>query len=285
MELLPRRARAARQALRHAEAGRHGARDLPGTSSTWGHGIDETSGLDYPSLLGDALRERMPEVPIEVVNAGVSGASTAAPAHLPARGAAGLRAGHSSSFSLSYNDATFLTRFGRAGLDRDAGPSRARTSAGSTGSSRRTTWTAGWTRPCASRRRCRTSAATAWRPGVRRWAAGRAGDRFERALHDVTDLLQSRGIGVVLVKEAQRGNEPRDWKPELYAAIDRNRREPTARASSIPSPRWRRRAANAVFMDPVHLTPRGNRAQAGAIAPVVQELIAQRRGATTQGGR
>jgi lysophospholipase L1-like esterase len=254
-----------------------------GTSSTWGHGIDETSGLDYPSLLGDALRERMPDVPIEVVNAGVSGASTPRLLTFLREVLLGFEP-DIVVFSLSYNDATFLTRFDEQGwietlsepgahvgwLDRlvaahdlDRGLDEA-------------------VRFEAALPHFGGDSLAAWRAAV--GDGPTPVDRFERALHDVTDLLQSRGIGVVLVKEAQRGNEPRDWKPELYAAIDRIGESHGARVVD-PKPALEAAGGNAVFMDPVHLTPRGNRAQAGAIAPVVQELIAQRRGATTQAGR
>ena len=248
-----------------------------GTSSTWGHGIDETSGLDYPSLLGDALRERMPGVPIEVVNAGVSGASTPRLLSFLREVLLGFEP-DIVVFSLSYNDATFLTRFDEQGWIETLSEPGAHV---------------GWldrllaardmdrglgdaARFQAARARFGGDSLAAWRAAV--GDGPTPADRFERALHDVTDLLQSRGIAVVLVKEAQRGDEPRDWKPELYAAIDRIGESHGARVVD-PKPALEAAGGNSVFMDPVHLTPRGNRAQAGAIAPVVAELIAQRRGA------
>ena len=248
-----------------------------GTSSTWGHGIDETSGLDYPSLLGDALRGRLPDVPIEVVNAGVSGASTPRLLFFLREVLLGFEP-DVVVFSLSYNDATFLTRFDEQGwletlsdpgahvgwIDRLAAARDMDRGLG------------GAARFEAARARFGTDSLAAWRAAVGDGPTPL--DRFERALHDIADLLQERGIPLVLVKEAQRGDEPRYWKPEFYAAIDRIAESHGARVVD-PKPALEAAGGAAVFMDPVHLTPRGNRAQAGAIAPVVEELIAQRRGA------
>ena len=273
----------------HALRGKHFAVPKPegtvrviclGTSSTWGHGIDETSGLDYPSLLGDALRERMPGVPIEVVNAGVSGASTPRLLYFLREVLLGFEP-DVVVFSLSYNDATFLTRFDEQGwlemlsepgahvgwLDRLVA---AREMAGGLGEAARFQ---------AARARFGGDSLAAWRAAV--GDGPTPVDRFERALHDVTDLLQSRGIATVLVKEAQRGDEPRDWKPEFYAAIDRVAEGHGARVVD-PKPALEAAGGDAVFMDPVHLVPRGNRAQAGAIAPVVQALIQERLGAAAR---
>jgi len=94
----------------------------------------------------------------------------------------------------------------------------------------------------------------------------------------VADLLQSRGIALVLVKEAQRGDEPRLWKPELYGAIDRLGAEYGA---PVVDPKLALEAAGGatMFMDQVHMNPRGNRVQAMAIAPVVESAIRARTGA------
>ena len=246
-----------------------------GTSSTWGHGIEESSGLDYPSILGDLLRERLPGVPLEAVNAGVSGASTPRLLYFLREVLLDLEP-DLVVLSVSYNDATFLTRFDeQAWLERLSAPGAG----------------VGLLERLAAARDADRGLERAARFEARRTPSGGDSlaawhaavgdgptplDRFERALHDVADLLQGAGIPLVLVKEAQRGDEHRAWKAEFYAVIDRIAEGHGARVVD-PKPALDAAGGAALFIDPVHLNPRGNRVQAGAIAPVVEELVRARR--------
>jgi lysophospholipase L1-like esterase len=269
----------------HALRGRHFALPKPagtlrvvclGTSSTWGHGIEESSGLDYPSVLGGLLRQRLPGVPIEVVNAGVSGASTPRLLLFLREALLDLEP-DLVVFSLSYNDATFLTRFDeQAWLERlsapgaDVGPlDRLRCARDMERGLEQAA------RFEALRPRFGDDSLAAWRAAVGDGPTPL--DRFERALHDIVDLLQERAIPLVLVKEAQRGDEPRAWKAEFYAAIERIGGEHGA-AVVDPKPALDAAGGPSMFMDPVHLVPRGNRVQAGAIAPAVEALLRARDG-------
>jgi lysophospholipase L1-like esterase len=248
-----------------------------GTSSTWGHGIAEGSGLDYPSQLGELLRERLPEVPIEVVNAGVSSQSTSRLLRL-LRDALLEFEPDVVVFSLSYNDAFFLTQFDESRwLSRFEGPDA------DIGLLDRLAlvWESErgldqFARFEALRSRYGTDSLAAWRAAVPGDGPTPI-DRFELGLAAVAELLQSRGIALVLVKEAQRGDEPRHWKPELYAAIDRIGAE-LGLPVVDPKPALEAAGGATMFMDAVHMNPRGNRVQAGAITPVVEELIRARAG-------
>jgi lysophospholipase L1-like esterase len=267
----------------HALRGKHYAIPKPqgtlrviclGTSSTWGHGIDEASGLDYPSILGALLSQRLPDQPLEVINAGVS-------SHTTPRLLRFLREvllefePDVVVFSLSYNDAfllnqfdehRWLTRFEQPDADigwfdklalaweSERGLDQAR-------------------RFEAQRERFGRDSLAAWRAAV--GDGPTPVDRFETVLRAVADLLQSRGIALVLVKEAQRGDEPRLWKPELYAAIDRLGAEYGAPVVD-PKPALEAAGGATMFMDQVHMNPRGNRVQAMAIAPVVESAIRSR---------
>jgi len=271
----------------HAFRGRHFAIPKPpgtvrvmclGTSSTWGHGIDEASGLDYPTLLGGMLRERLPELPIEVMNAGVSGAST--PRLLRFLREALLDFDPDIVvFSLSFNDAVFLTRFDEHGwLTRLEEPGV------HVGPIERLEAARDLDRGLARSGRFEALRPRFGEDSLAAWHAAVPGDgptpldRFEQSLRAVADLLQSRGIALVLVKEAQRGDESRPWKREFYDAIERIGAEHGAPVVD-PKPALDAAGGAAVFMDAVHLIPRGNRAQAGAIAPVVEGLIRERTGA------
>lgn len=270
----------------HALRGKHFAIPKPkgtvrviclGTSSTWGHGLDDASGLDYPALLGDLLRKRLPEVPIDVVNAGVSGAST--PRLLRFLDEALLEFEPDIVvLSLSFNDAVFLMRF-----DEQRWLSRFEEPDADIGWADRLRVAWELDRSLVQAARFEALRPSFGDDSLAAWRAAVPGDgptpldRFELSLRAVVDLLQSRGIGLVLVKEAQRGDEPRFWKPEFYAGIERIAAEHGAPVVD-PKPALEAAGGAAVFIDPVHLNPRGNRVQAGEIAKVVEGMIRARRG-------
>jgi lysophospholipase L1-like esterase len=252
-----------------------------GSSSTWGHAISDSSGLDWPSLLEKRLREQGARLPVEVINSGVSGATSGR--LLAVLRDIGLQF-HPDlvTISLYYNDSYALSRvdeqpyfqrivepdYAHGLLDR-VQLIRERQAGGRTLQRLLATLPGG-------AGDCSTAWTTLGGP------LPPPPERFEGNLAALVGLLRERGVAVVLVKEPVRGDKDRLWKREFYAAIDRVGAEFGAMVVD-PSPALQAAGGAQLFVDDVHPSPRGNQVMATVLAPVVEQLLLARQAARMTG--
>jgi lysophospholipase L1-like esterase len=100
-------------------------------------------------------------------------------------------------------------------------------------------------------------------------------ERFEEMLLRFADFAARHGLGLVLVKEPLQDDQPKLWKDEFYAVIDGVGQ---ARDLPVVDPRAALEAASRsrLFLDEIHLTPRGHAVMAARLAPVVAAELRRR---------
>ncbi len=241
-----------------------------GTSSTWGAGTPETSGLDWPTVMESGL-----PVGTEVINGGVRGSNALL-----------LSVLHEEVFArfdpdvvvvtLFHNDAVGLPQFDAPALlarllEAEAFGSVARFLA-------RREIAAG----VAANRRFLER----WAPGddaVALWRdeAGALGERtpperFEAAFDRLLRRAVADGARPVLVKEPVFADAPSVWRAEFDAVIDRLGARYDAPVVD-PTPRLAREGGRVLFIDHVHPSPRGHRLMAEIVAPAVAGELARGR--------
>jgi lysophospholipase L1-like esterase len=246
-----------------------------GGSSTWGFRLPEDSGADWPTQLQSVLTAR--DVGnVEVLNGAWSGA-TGDRLYRFFRDVLLEFEPDVVVLNLYYNDAWALSQ----GTEEEY---YARTTAD--GYSRG--WLDAWRDPrevAAGRADLRRlMAATApnvgglagrttqavWdevAPG-RRSPAERYGSMLERFAR----LTAREGLPLILVKEPMRDDQESLWKVEFHAVMDAIAAE---HGLTVVDPRDALRAASdgRLFLDEIHLTPRGHAVLAEAVAPAVQDAL------------
>lgn len=244
-----------------------------GTSSTWGHGIDESTGLDYPTQVERILRER--GLTVEVVNAGIRASnSTRArfffeehllPAFDPDIVTASFFLNESTHIS-QFDEPAFFARAQREDFENTFFTRHAlRAEIGR-----------GATRFVELSRRVREDkhdATVVWRE-----LAGDTpspADRFAQNMRALVDLGRTHDFDVVLMKEPLRGDPPWLWKAEFQAAIDTI--GATSGATVVdPTPALRAAGGPSLFLDLVHPNADGHAVVARQIADAIEPLVRRR---------
>jgi lysophospholipase L1-like esterase len=249
-----------------------------GTSSTWGHGIEPSTGLDYPTVLEGLLAERLPGQRIEVINGAVRDSTVA---RLLRVFRESLLAFHPEIVTLSvyYNDSAwltqvdeeaFLTRIGRPGYEH-TWVERVRELLRRKNSKRvmNHIWK--------SLDEKQGDSLGSWREVVTDPEVSSPPARFEAGLRAFAELGREHRFQLVLIKEPIRGDPPRIWRDEFRAVMDRLGEE---YGLSVVDPNEALAAAGgrSLFMDEIHPLPEGHRVMAEVLAPVIEDLIRRRAG-------
>jgi lysophospholipase L1-like esterase len=245
-----------------------------GSSSTWGHGLDEDGGLDYPTVLGGLLRERVPGVAIEALNGAIPGTSSAR--HLRFFRECLLAYGPDVvTLCFTFNDshnATYLDE--HPYLDAIASPDYEHDTA-----ARREAAEAA---DAGNRKLKRLLAAFAAQgpPTAPLWDAidddphaRPPPERFLSTLRAWARLCAERGIALVLIKEPLRNDRPLPWKEEFRAAIDAVAAEYSLPVVDPTPALLAEERAGTMFMDDVHPTPAGHAVIAREVADAVEALV------------
>ena len=245
-----------------------------GSSSTWGHGVPEESGLDYPTVVGSLLRERVPGVPIEALNGAVPGSSSARLLRvfredLLAYGPDVV------TLCFSFNDSQHVTQLDEDPyLDEIASPGYVQDAAAQRAGAERSL------QGKLKLNRLLAAFAEKGPPTAPLWAAieddPRARtppERFAANLRAWARLCAQRGVALVLVKEPVRDDMPLLWKEEFRAAIDA-----VAAEFGLPvvDPTPALLAAGPgteLFLDDVHPTPAGHAVIARELAVVLAPIV------------
>lgn len=241
-----------------------------GTSSTWGHGIDESTGLDYPTQVERLLRER--GLTVEVINAGIRASnSTRAryffeehllPAFEPDIVTASFFLNESTHIS-QFDEPAFFERAQRQDFENTFLTRHALRAEIGRGAQRFATL---------SRivREEKRDATTVWHE-----LAGDVptpADRFAQNMRRLVDLGRTHHFAVVLMKEPLRGDPPWLWKPEFHAAIDAIGAQ-TRSAVVDPTPALNAAGGRTLFLDLVHPTAEGHAIVARELAAALEPLV------------
>lgn len=240
-----------------------------GTSSTFGYGTRDA----YGALLGERLAKDpagAPVAPVEVLIGAYPGSSGIRQFHFLEQ--VGLQfAPDIVCLSLYYNDAPGLTQFDEpAYLERIRAPEYRRSlfddlrvrRAITAGEPRFTAMNIAYCKD--------PTKSPTWDPA---WGEEPA-RIFEGVLRRFGALSREQGFRLVLIKEPVRGNGPRLWKPEFYAAMERVGQEFGAVVVD-PSPALQRAGGASLFMDEVHPFGSGHAVMADVLEPILREELRQ----------
>ncbi len=253
-----------------------------GSSSTWGAGTEDGSGLDYPSVLERLLLERNPGTKIEVINAGVSGSYSSLLVPFLQEVLAGF-APDVVTVSLGFNDSGHLPQFDTERfLERVTSQSftfdfleRVKARVEISSAARR------HERELASFGSGDADLLAAWRARQPDPNARSPVERFASSLEAMARLGRDHGFSLVLIKEPTQ-LAPRNWLPLFHQAMES---AGAARGIEVvdPGPALQGRGGAKLFMDAVHLVPQGHRVMAEILLPVVQAEIDRVRERDTAG--
>jgi lysophospholipase L1-like esterase len=254
-----------------------------GTSTTWGYGLDEAQQTDFPSMLQALLNQQPGGQRVEVINAGVRGWTAPRMRRLFEEVVAEFEP-DVVTLSLYYNDAIHATvedeeawltlrtqpEFESDWTDCFRGIVELRT---------------GTRRLAHLQERLRidrVDSRTAWLALDLPRAEPTPPERFERSLRQLAAAVRSTGASLVLAKEPVSGRSPSPWREEIYAVIDQVGAEAEVPVVELAAALQAGGGA-ALYMDDIHLLPNGNRIVASQLAPVIQELLAQKSRGETGG--
>lgn len=244
-----------------------------GGSSTWGHGIPESSGQDYPTLLEQRLNAGRSQGPVEVINAAVKGSSGPRLLRLLEESLLAFKP-RIVTLSLYYNDShylskvdeeAYLTRVSAPGFERDALDHLRELL-----HRRRKERIVGqlWQR----HNQGQHDTLQAWKEIVGERETTSPPERFETALRGFAELGRQHDFQLVLIKEPIRGNPDRIWRDEFRAAMDRVGADYDL---TVVDPEEAIAAAGGseLFMDEVHPLASGHRVMAELLLPTIEALI------------
>ena len=238
-----------------------------GSSSTWGAGIPEASGLDWPTLLEAHLQPGT-----EVINGGIRGSNATLLSVFYEEVLSNFNP-DVVVVSLFHNDALELAQF-----DAPAMLERLTDDGAAFGAVSRFLLRREIDAGSRANRRFMSSfvrgddPVLAWQGGVGGPGVRSPPDRFLAALERLLKRVTAGGARLVLVKEAVFHEEPMIWRRSFDSVIDQLGEKYAARVVD-PTPELTRRGGRDLFMDHVHLLPRGNREMARILGPVVREEI------------
>jgi lysophospholipase L1-like esterase len=244
-----------------------------GTSSTWGHGIDESTGLDYPTQVERILRER--GLAVEVINAGIRASnSTRArfffeehllPAFAPDIVTASFFLNESTHIS-QFDEPAFFARAQREDFENTFFTRHALRAEIGRGATR-------FIELSRAVREDKRDATVVWRE-----LAGDTpspADRFAQNMRALVDLGRTHDFDVVLMKEPLRGDPPWLWKAEFHAALDAI--GTTGGATVVdPTPQLRAAGGPNLFLDLVHPNADGHAVVARRLADALEPLVRAR---------
>lgn len=244
-----------------------------GGSSTWGHGIQEASGQDYPTTLERLLNDGHPTPRFEVINGAVKGCSGPRLLRILRESLIEFRPAIV-TLSLYYNDSHYLNQVDEEEyLARISAPDyehglfeRARELI----YKRRQERIVGhlWS----TQNEWEGNTLGAWNERVRDPEITSPPERFEASLRGFAELGRQEGFELVLIQEPIRGNPQRIWRDEFRAAMERVGAD---YGLTVVSPEEELAAAGGakLFMDDVHPLPAGHRVMAEALVPVIEEIV------------
>ncbi|MBK6942864.1 MAG: SGNH/GDSL hydrolase family protein [Planctomycetes bacterium] len=244
-----------------------------GTSSTWGHGIDESTGLDYPTQVERILRER--GLAVEVINAGIRASnSTRArfvfeehllPAFDPDIVTASFFLNESTHIS-QFDEPAFFARAQRPDFENTFLTRHAVRAQIGRGAKR-------FVELGRRVREDKHDATSVWRE-----LAGDTpspAERFAQNMRAIVEFGRTHDFDVVLMKEPLRGDPPWLWKPEFHAAIDAI--GASANATVVdPTPALRAAGGPSLFLDLVHPNADGHAVVARQVADAIEPLVRAR---------
>jgi lysophospholipase L1-like esterase len=247
-----------------------------GTSSTWGHGIEVSTGLDYPTVLEGLLEERMPGQEVEVINGAVRGSTVARL----------LRVFRESlltfqpdvvTLSVYFNDAAYATSVDEdAYLTRISRPDYEHTFLERVKelmrNKRNTRVTNHMYRSMEEKQ---GDSIGSWREVVDDPDVRSPPEHFEACIRAFAELGREHDFDLVLIKEAVADDPDRLWSDEFRAVMDRLGEEYDL-AVVDPSGPLRAAGGRKLFMDDIHPLPDGHRVMAEVLAPVIEGLIRER---------
>jgi len=247
-----------------------------GTSSTWGHGVEVSTGLDYPTVLEGLLEQRIPGQQVEVINGAVRGSTVARL----------LRVFRESlltfqpdvvTLSVYFNDAAYATSVDEdAYLTRISQPDYEHTlleRARELLSNRRNTritnhvWRSMHTK--------HGDSIGSWREVVDDPDLRSPPEHFEACIRAFAELGREHGFDLVLIQEAVADEPDRIWSDEFRAVMDRLGAEYDL-AVVDPAGALQAAGGRKLFMDDVHPLPDGHRVMAEVLVPVIERLIRER---------
>lgn len=247
-----------------------------GGSSTWGHGIEESTGLDYPTVLEGLLAERLPGRQVEVINGAVRGSTIARLLRIFRESLLTFRP-QIVTLSAYYNDSHHLTQIDEeAVLRRISRPDYEHTAIDRV-------------REVLRRNRSRsvinhlwksmgendTDSLASWREVVTDPEVSSPPERFEAGIRAFAELGREQGFHLVLIKEPIRGNPQRIWRDEFRAVMDRLGEEYDLLVVD-PEQALAAAGGRSLFMDEIHPLPEGCRVMAEVLAPLIEGLIRER---------
>jgi len=247
-----------------------------GTSSTWGHGIEESTGLDYPTVLEGLLSERMPGQAVEVINGAVRGSTVARLLRIFRESLLAFQP-DIVTLSVYYNDSVYLTQ-----VDEEAYLTRISEPGYEHG--RKERFGEFMQRKRSQRiedhiwqqmKSERGDSIGSWNEIVTDPAVSSPPERFEAGIRALAELARERGFELVLIQEPIRGNVARIWRDEFRAVMDRLGEEYGLHVVD-PAPALADGGGRKLFMDEVHPLPDGHRVMAEVLAPVIERLIQER---------
>lgn len=246
-----------------------------GSSSTWGHGLPEGSGLAWPARLEGLLREALPGRRVEVVNGAVRGSTTGRMQFVLEEVLLELEPdlvvacfGYNDAGSITVADErAWLETFSEVGYDHDLLARLERQHERERGERL-------LARVWAHHERLGRNTDEAWER-VAPEDAESPRVRYERNLRALVSASRQAGADVLLVPEAVADDGRRLWR-RAFAEVMRTVAASSAAVISDPAPALQEQGGPALFLDEVHLRPEGHAAQARALLPAVLELLRAR---------
>jgi lysophospholipase L1-like esterase len=250
-----------------------------GSSSTWGHGIDEALPLDYPSVLQELLAEQLPGTPVEVLNAGVRDATSARLLRFLREVLLDFQP-DVVTVSLTYNDSIYVSQFDEERyLQRITSPDFSNGWLEHWQLQRELTRGKELTRDFVARVRAKgqdtEDGEALWHSLGADPAERTPPQRFGENLRAMAELLAAQGVDLVLIQEPLRGGLPAPWVREFHAVIAEVGEEFSVPVVN-PTPALQAAGGGTLFMDAVHPLPAGHAVIAAELLPVVEELFRER---------
>ncbi len=247
-----------------------------GSSSTWGHGLPENSGLDWPAQLQKRLNAQGEDGDVQVINGAIRGSTSGRMLFFLEEVLLQWRPdvivadfGYNDSGSLSIlDDYAWLQKF--ASETYDHGPLRKLDMWW-----RRTQGEALLAQLWRAEHEVDGETGKSWKhlaKGLGRLSPAQA---FERNLRTMAELASSVGADLILVKEPIREDASHLWKKDFSRVMDKVGRDLHLTVVT-PGPTMATQGGARDFMDLVHLLPAGHRALATILEPEVTRVLSER---------
>ena len=247
-----------------------------GSSSTWGHGLPENSGLDWPAQLQKRLNAPGATDDVQVINGAIRGTTSGRMLIFLEEVLLQWRPdvivadfGYNDSGSLSIlDDYAWLQKYSSEAYDH--GPLRKLDMWW-----RRTHGEALLAQLWRTEHEVNGETAKSWKHLATGLGRVSPAEAFERNLRTMAELASSIGADLILVKEPIREDASHLWKKEFSRVMDKVGRDLHLTVLS-PGPTMAAQGGAKNFMDLVHLLPAGHRALAAILEPEVTRVLSER---------